>query len=266
MDTEAENRKNLEQPTTEVAERAFAHTAESEKKWYVYLLCDPDTQQPFYVGKGTGDRIDQHEKDLDEKFLGNPAKKWIIRNILAQGKQILKQKVAKFNSEQEAYAHERELIALYGPCLTNIMPGYEGFRENTERLEKKMQNIQNTVPLEQEMITFQGKPLAIVRLPDSKVYAILRWICEKMHIDVNGQAQRIKRNPVIAENLIYACVLTEGGPQTMPLLALKSIPYWLATIDTRRMSKEDGRQQELLEYQRSALLALYDAFTFPFQH
>lgn len=43
MDTEAENRKNLEQLTADVAERAFARTVPSEKKWYVYLLCDPDT-------------------------------------------------------------------------------------------------------------------------------------------------------------------------------------------------------------------------------
>jgi hypothetical protein len=143
------------------------------------------------------------------------------------------------------------------------MPGSDGFRENTEKPKKKLRNIQNPVPLEQEIITFQGKPLAIVRLPDGNTCAILHWICENLHINVNGQIQRIKRNVMIADHLAYARVQTDGGPQVMPILALRLIPYWLATIDTRRMSKEDDRRREIVEYQRSAAKALYEAFTFP---
>ena len=49
--------------------------------------------------------------------------------------------------------------------------------------------------------------------------------------------ERIKRIEVIAEDLIYVRVQTEGGPQIMPALILHAAPYWLATIDNRRMEK-----------------------------
>ncbi len=254
-----------EQLVFEPAEKIFASIKQPEKKWYVYMLFDPDTELPFYVGKGTGDRIDQHEQDLDNDFLGNPAKKWIIRNILARDKQVLKRKVAEFDSEQEAYIYESKLITLFGSFLTNIMPGSDGLREKAEKPKKKWQDIQNSVPLEQEIITFQGKPLAIVCLPSGNMYAVLRWICEKLHVDTKGQIQRIKRHEIISNHLFYARVQTDGGPQVMPILALGSVPYWLATIDTSRMSRGDERRQEITEYQRGAADALYEAFTFPYQ-
>src|SRR5205823_6587246 len=47
------------------------------------------------------------------------------------------------------------------------------------------------------------------------------------------------------------------GFQKMPTLVLNSVPYWLATIDTRRMEKTDPKRLEILEYQRHAVDALY---------
>lgn len=43
----------------------------------------------------------------------------------------------------------------------------------------------------------------------------------------------------------------------MPTLVLDSVPYWLATIDTRRMEKDDPKRLEILDYQRRAVAALY---------
>lgn len=43
----------------------------------------------------------------------------------------------------------------------------------------------------------------------------------------------------------------------MPTLVLNSVPYWLATIDTRRMEANDPRRAEILTYQRNAVAALY---------
>ena len=44
-----------------------------QKTWYVSFLCDPDTQVPFYIGKGTGNRAEQHIRFINS--LHNPAKK-----------------------------------------------------------------------------------------------------------------------------------------------------------------------------------------------
>lgn len=98
----------------------------SEKKWYTYLLCYPDSEEPFYAGKGTGNRMLVHEMMLDNPLDTNEEKKEIIRGILAQGKQVFKKKVAEFDNEIDAYAHEIELIKLYRPQLTNKQRGGGG--------------------------------------------------------------------------------------------------------------------------------------------
>lgn len=91
------------------------------KTWYVYLLCDPDTEIPFYVGKGTGDRIEHHEKFINSRHSKNEAKNAIVRRILAEGKQVLKKKVGEFELEYDAYALEAKLIKQYKPHLTNVV-------------------------------------------------------------------------------------------------------------------------------------------------
>jgi antirepressor protein len=113
------------------------------------------------------------------------------------------------------------------------------------------------IPSVQETIQFQEKPLVVVRLPNGQPGVVLRWMCENIHIDLKGQVQRIKRTESIADDLVYARIHTDGGPQVLATLALRAVPYWLATIDTRKMEKNDPRRRELLDYQRNAVDALY---------
>lgn len=116
---------------------------------------------------------------------------------------------------------------------------------------------QALIPLEQDTITFNGKPLVVVRLPDGQPGVVLRWICENLNLGPAAQVERIRRTEVIADDLVYVRVQTDGGPQVMPTLVLNSVPYWLATIDTRRMEKDDPKRLEILNYQRKAVAALY---------
>ena len=51
-----------------------------------------------------------------------------------------------------------------------------------------------------------------------------------------------------ASDLVHVQVQTEGGFQTMPTLVLDSVPYWLATIDTKRV-KDTVKRLEILHYQ-----------------
>lgn len=99
----------------------------AQKRWYVYMLCDPDTEVPFYIGKGTGDRIDDHERFVNSGWHAmNEEKNRVIRRILAEGKRVLKKIVAEFDVEGDAYAYEHALINSFHGQLTNMHPGGGG--------------------------------------------------------------------------------------------------------------------------------------------
>lgn len=120
--------------------------------------------------------------------------------------------------------------------------------------EKKNQVL---IPAIQETIQFQEKPLVVVRLPNGEPGVVLRWMCENLHLATNAQVERIKRTEAIADDLIYARIQTDGGPQILATLVLRAVPYWLATIDTRRMEKSDPRRMEIVDYQRKVVDVLY---------
>jgi len=128
---------------------------------------------------------------------------------------------------------------------------------NDELDDEQEQESQALIPIVQETIIFNGKPLVVVRLPDGRPGVVLRWICENLHVGQKAQVERIKRTESIADDLVYTQVQTEGGFQTMPTLVLDSVPYWLATIDTRRMRRDDPKRLEILAYQRRAVAALF---------
>jgi hypothetical protein len=90
--------------------------------YYVYELRDPRDGSVFYVGKGKGSRIDQHEREADK---GRQSRKCDrIRAIKAGGLCIVKDKVRHFANEQDAFDFEAELVGLYGLAnLTNVVPG-----------------------------------------------------------------------------------------------------------------------------------------------
>lgn len=94
-------------------------------RYYVYTLAYPDGCV-FYVGKGTGDRINGHEREA--RAGGQPAKCDVIRRIWADGGEVLKQKVGYFKSDEEASRCERYLIETI-PNLTNVRRGGDIFEE-----------------------------------------------------------------------------------------------------------------------------------------
>lgn len=100
-------------------------------KWYVYQLSCPETGQIFYIGKGSGNRIDRHEKEALNGVCSKKCNK--IRSIINKYGNISKNKIAYFKDEQDAYDFETEKIAEIGLInLTNIMPG--GQKAFTRRL------------------------------------------------------------------------------------------------------------------------------------
>jgi len=82
--------------------------------WYVYELVDPRTDEVFYVGKGTRDRMYQHGLPYD-----NSNRNKINRiNSICYSK-VIRRKIAEFWDEKAAYKCESDRIKQYDN-LTNI--------------------------------------------------------------------------------------------------------------------------------------------------
>jgi hypothetical protein len=89
-------------------------------KFYVYVLMRPDGSI-FYVGKGQRNRINEHEIEARREEAQSDKVK-VIREVWAEGKEILKQKIAFFDVEQDAYDLETCLIKFFGmENLTNLV-------------------------------------------------------------------------------------------------------------------------------------------------
>ena len=80
--------------------------------FYVYSLNDPRTNQPFYIGKGSGDRCYHH---LSGKVTGeNPYKDRVINQIRLSGFEPLVVIIQSGLDEEAAYDAECQLIKKYG--------------------------------------------------------------------------------------------------------------------------------------------------------
>ena len=105
----------------------------AETMYYVYVLIDPRTNVPFYVGKGNKDRVNRHYYNWSSVDKSNPHKANKIKKLKSLGYQPTYEIIFEHFNEELVFAKERELIAKWGRCcfdkqgvLTNINPGGEG--------------------------------------------------------------------------------------------------------------------------------------------
>lgn len=96
-------------------------------RFYVYALSYPESMGGlvFYIGKGQGNRINAHEWQARKGKDNNPHKYHVIRSIWNQGEQVVKTKLAFFQTNEEALQYEIALIFFFSN-LTNITDGGEG--------------------------------------------------------------------------------------------------------------------------------------------
>jgi NUMOD3 motif len=104
-----------------------------DRKFYVYgLFRDQERTDPFYVGKGHGDRINYHQRLLEKGKRVNHHKNNTIRQCLKRFDCVPRDVFARGLSESEAFDLERRLIAKWGRrdkgtgSLTNMTDGGEG--------------------------------------------------------------------------------------------------------------------------------------------
>jgi len=93
-------------------------------KFYVYLLIDPKTDKPFYVGKGIGNRVFDHVVcALKEDVSNNKYKE--IRKIISDGNQVKHLIVRHGLTERNAFEIECALIDTFKfiPKFKNYIRG-----------------------------------------------------------------------------------------------------------------------------------------------
>lgn len=109
---------------------ALDHIRARPETFYVYELRRPGGE-PFYVGKGTGDRIRRHEYDATHTRRKSYRLN-VIRQLLREGLSVEYRLVGFYGDECDAFGEEARLIALYGRYdlgrgpLTNKTDGGEG--------------------------------------------------------------------------------------------------------------------------------------------
>lgn len=117
--------------------------------FYVYIYYHPETKNPFYVGKGTGDRFKIHL--LETKENTENYKKWAyIQGLRNKGLEPIIEKVFETGDENLAYNEEARLISYYGRLgidpngiLTNICKDSRPPKRTTPLTEEHKQKISN---------------------------------------------------------------------------------------------------------------------------
>jgi hypothetical protein len=114
--------------------------------FYLYYLRRPNEEdplepgkwQPFYVGRGYGNRVRHHRKEArnllkdPRKKNSNPIRNNIIHNLWQNGLDFKEEIVISGLTNKEANYYEIERIAAYGRinlktgCLANLTDGGEG--------------------------------------------------------------------------------------------------------------------------------------------
>lgn len=119
-----------------------------KSRFYVYKLIDPKNSFPFYIGKGTGNRINHHEQQKDKIYKtanhNNRLLKNKINKVLRESGRVRYQKHYTTN-EQAAFDIEIALISKYGRrdnktgILCNMTAGGEGvsgYKRSKQQIQK----------------------------------------------------------------------------------------------------------------------------------
>lgn len=126
--------------------------------FYTYQYCHPITIIPFYIGKGSGNRMYDHL--IEAKYSSHKNKHFenSIKLLWKQGLDPVIQLLSTFEDEAAAYDEEERLIQVHGRqidggSLCNITLGGRGplGRKHTEAAKEKMRQRQFSEETRQRM-------------------------------------------------------------------------------------------------------------------
>lgn len=127
---------------------------------YVYLLTNPKTGRVFYVGKGQGNRINQHLLGAYKSDTKETQKIKIIRDIEKSGKEVRLDILRHGLSKEEAFEIECAMIDYIGiKNLSNLVQGHY----HTERGKMQLKDI--IIEYEPRAATFsKHKPVILINI------------------------------------------------------------------------------------------------------
>lgn len=175
------------------------------QNFYVYLLLDPTTSQPFYVGKGTGRRMYEHYRIRSR--LTNPLLKNKLIKLADDGLKPIYERVLINAAEDQCFSLERELIAKYGKkvdgsgILCNLTDGGEGntashTTEQRQKRSERMKGHRGTLPiLDRPVSQYTTDGTLISTYPSAKVASetvsganrsYITQCCKKKRVSAGG--------------------------------------------------------------------------------
>lgn len=151
-------------------------------EYYVYGLIDPRSKQIFYIGKGTKNRVFEHEKESLRSPDSEKLKLKTIADIKDAGLEVEKIIINSNLTEEEAFVAEASLINAFNYVsdagLTNIVAGHH----SAEALSvDEYERINGAVELEEKDIKHRILVIKINRLyqrgmDDKVLYDIVRGV------------------------------------------------------------------------------------------
>jgi hypothetical protein len=102
-------------------------------------------------------------------------------------------------------------------------------------------------PPRHELIDFHGDQLVAVVLEGDGVAIPLRLLCERIGLDTDAQAERLRSHAVLAGGLRVVNVEISGRVRSVMAIIHTKLPFWLATISPEQVN--DETRPKLIQYQ-----------------
>lgn len=120
----------------------------------------------------------------------------------------------------------------------------------------------NITPIEQKSVEFYGETLIALRDTQGTIWLPIRRLCEAIGVNLQGQLDRVERDPVLREESQSVSVtLTDGRVFEMSCLPLKYVRAWLFGINASRVRPQV--RDKLIQYQREVIEIIDRHFSRP---
>ncbi|GLV61198.1 hypothetical protein KDH_80140 [Dictyobacter sp. S3.2.2.5] len=128
--------------------------------------------------------------------------------------------------------------------------------------EKKLVKSQVLVPVDERVVDFYDDQIttALVQVGDStQMFVPLRPICEHLGLTWSGQYERLKRDPVLAEEVRFVrFTRPRGGNPVLICLPIDFFHGWLFGISSSRVNPQWA--PKILRYKRECFRLLWNTF------